>query len=119
MGGKVGLGTRFLRWLGIGGKAAKGADKAAKGGKILTKPLKLGLLGGVTSFFGFEWLTNSGLVRAVGGTLGIDTTAASILIIAVVIAVLVIVLYALYKHMTKGTSTGRGGGGRGSRGGSK
>lgn len=105
--GKITLGAKVLKLLGIGAKAG------SKGGKIITKPMKLGALGGLGTFFGFEWLTSGGLVDAVGGGLGVDDTAASLIIVAVVLTVVGVLIYALYKHIAKPTrSPARTTGGR-------
>jgi hypothetical protein len=92
--GKIGIFAKIGKALGIG---AKGAGVATKG----SGAIKLGALGGISSFFGLEWLTNGGLFRAVGGTLGITEAAASILVVAVVMVGVSIVFYALYKKLSR------------------
>jgi len=85
--GKVTFSAKALKALGLSGKA--------------TKSLKLGALGGVSTFFGFEWLTNGGLVRGTAGALGISELASSFLLIGVVIGVLVLLFYGLSKRMSR------------------
>lgn len=104
--GKVGAGKYVAKYIRRLMPKASGAEKVAS---VPRRSLKIGLIGGLTSFFGFEWLTNSGLVRAVGGTLGINDTAASILVIFLVLSVVVILLFGLYKYVTRSRSGRRGG----------
>jgi len=91
-------------------RGGKVVGETAKGAKIVklagegTRALKIGAVGGLASFFGFEWLTNGGLVRAVGGTLGINNTAASILVVIVALGVVAVLIFGLYKHVTNGTT---------------
>lgn len=83
---KITLGSKLLKALGIG---AKGSSNA----------LKIGALGGLSTFFSLEWLTGGGLVRSVGGSLGVSDIVASILLIVVVTGALCLAFYAVYKKI--------------------
>jgi len=89
--GKVTFTAKALKALGLSGKAAKGGAAS----------LKLGALGGLSAFFGFEWLTNGGLVRGIGGALGITELASSFLIVGVVIGALCLLFYYLSKRVSR------------------
>lgn len=87
-------------------KAAKGLSrlKNLKNIKALQKvknlkfssSLKGGALGGLATFFGFEWLTNGGLVDSVGGTLGVSDTIASIILILVCVGIVGGLIYYVF-----------------------
>jgi len=112
IGGKVGKEAKTIRIVEEGSKIAREGGKAAKVVSDGARSLKYGAIGGLTTFFGFEWLTNGGLVQSVGGTLGISNTAASALVIVVSLSVVGVVIYGLFKHMTKGTGGTRSRGGK-------
>lgn len=42
------------------------------------------VLGGLASFFGFEWLTSGGIVDSTSGALGVTETTGSIILLVVI-----------------------------------
>ena len=90
-------GSEVIRLGEYGEKIADGTQKMTKAAGEISKSLKVGAIGGLTTFFGFEWLRNGGLVSMVGGTLGINNTAASILVVVVSLGAVSIALYGIYR----------------------
>lgn len=79
-----------------------------------------GALGGLGTFFSFEWLTNGGLVDSVSGTLGVSELGGTILIIAVVAGGLWLVFrYLDSRIQSRPRPSGSGGNGGGNRSGGK
>lgn len=69
------------------------------------------LAGGAATFFGFEWLTDGGLVNSVSGSLGVsETTGSIILIVVVALAIYLAFRYLDSKIPARPRSSGNGGG---------
>ena len=67
--------------------------------------------GGLGAFFGFEWLTDGGLVNSVSGSLGVsETTGSIILIVVVALAIYLAFRYLDSKIPVRPRSSGNGGG---------
>ena len=81
-------------------KVTSDVSKGLKGLKASTS-LKIGAIGGLGAFFGFEWLTNGGLVTATAGTFGVSNTAASIALIGVTVVGIAGVLYYFFGRRNK------------------
>lgn len=52
-------------------------------------------LGGLATFFGFEWISSGGIVDSTSGALGISNAAGSLLIVCVVI----LVIYLAFRYL--------------------
>jgi len=82
-------------------KVAEESEKLSevpKVAKTISQSLKLGALGGLTSFFGLEWISNGGIIRAGSGALGIPEIYTSILFICIIVGVLCFVFYLASKR---------------------
>lgn len=53
------------------------------------------ILGGLGSFFGFEWLTSGGLVDSTSSALGISETTGSLILIVVIC----LAIYLVFKYL--------------------
>lgn len=53
-------------------------------GVIKTSNTGKAVLGGLASFFGFEWLTDGGLVDSTSSALGVSETTGSLIIIVII-----------------------------------
>lgn len=72
-----------------------------------------GLAGGVATFFGFEWLTDGGLVNSVSGTFGISEMGGTIFIIVIVAGGLWLLFRYLDSKIPAKRSSSYSGGGNG------
>ena len=74
------------------------------------------LAGGAATFFGFEWLTDGGLVNSVSGSLGVSETTGSIILIVIV----ALAIYLAFRYLdSKIPARPRSGGGGGKHKGKK
>lgn len=66
-------------------------------------------LGGLGTFFGFEWLTGGGLGESVSGALGVNETTGNILVIIVLCLVIYLAFRFLDSKIPSGPRSGEGG----------
>ena len=71
------------------------------------------LAGGAATFFGFEWLTDGGLVNSVSGTFGISEMGGTIFIIVIVAGGLWLLFRYLDSKIPAKRSSSHSGGGNG------